>query len=299
LIYRNTNYKNDFKPETKKSNFLYSYFFLPSEKIDAITTVYAFCKNSDDIVDEYEISLHDKLLILNKWREDFRKSLDGIYTSELFRNLHKIIRNFNIPTQPFEMLLDGMEIDIAKTRYNDFDELKDYCYKVASSVGLISIEIFGYKNKDTVRFAENLGIALQLTNIIRDVKKDINQNRIYIPITDMDMFNYKNEDFINSVYDERFIKLMDFECARAKEYYSLANKYLPIEDKGLMFSARIMQHIYFSLLKKIERLDYNVYKTKIRISKYRKFLIAYGVFLKYSILYNIKDSRVFPVGCLE
>jgi phytoene synthase len=131
------------------------------------------------------------------------------------------------------------------------------------------------------------------------VKRDILQNRIYIPEEDMARFGYSKNDFIRNVYDERFVKLMDFECSRAKEYYELANKYLTKEDKGLMFSARIMQHIYFSLLKKIERLDYNVYKTKVRISKFRKLFIAYGVFLKYKILYNVKDKRVIPAGCSD
>ena len=289
---------SDFKPVTKKSNFLYSYFFLPAEKIDAITTVYAFCRKSDDIVDD-EKPVEEKLMLLNKWRDEFRKSLKGEYTSDLFENLHKTITKFNIPEESFYLLLDGMEMDIIKSKYLNFAELKDYCYKVASTVGLISIEIFGYKNDETKLFAENLGIALQLTNILRDVKRDILQNRIYIPEEDMARFGYSKNDFIRNVYDERFVKLMDFECSRAKEYYELANKYLTKEDKGLMFSARIMQHIYFSLLKKIERLDYNVYKTKVRISKFRKLFIAYGVFLKYKILYNVKDKRVIPAGCSD
>lgn len=289
---------SDFKPVTKKSNFLYSYFFLPAEKIDAITTVYAFCRKSDDIVDD-EKPVEEKLMLLNKWRDEFRKSLKGEYASDLFENLHRTITKFNIPEEPFEELLDGMEIDIVKSRYSNFSELRDYCYKVASTVGLISIEIFGYKNDKTKLFAENLGIALQLTNIMRDVKRDILQNRIYIPEEDMARFGYSKNDFIRNVYDERFIKLMDFECSRAKEYYELANKFLTKEDKGLMFSARIMQHIYFSLLKKIERLDYNVYKTKVGVSKFRKFLIAYGVFVKYKVLYNVKDYRDFPVISTE
>lgn len=289
---------SDFKPVTRKSNFLYSYFFLPAEKIDAITTVYAFCRKSDDIVDD-EKPVEEKLILLNNWRVDFRKSLKGEYSSDLFENLHRTITKFNIPEEPFEELLDGMEIDIIKSNYSNFSELRDYCYKVASTVGLISIEIFGYKNDKTKLFAENLGIALQLTNIMRDVKRDILQNRIYIPEEDMARFGYSKNDFIRNVYDERFVKLMDFECSRAKEYYELANKYLTKEDKGLMFSARIMQHIYFSLLKKIERLDYNVYKTKVRVSKFRKFLIAYGVFLKYKVLYNVKDYRDFPVISTE
>lgn len=289
---------SDFKPATRKSNFLYSYFFLPAEKIDAITTVYAFCRKSDDIADD-EKPVGEKLLLLNKWRDEFRKSLNGEYASDLFENLHKTIIKFNIPEKPFELLLDGMEMDIVKSKYSDFTELKDYCYKVASTVGLISIEIFGYKNEKTKLFAENLGIALQLTNIIRDVKRDIMQNRIYIPLEDIKKFGYDEADFVNNVYDDRFIKLMDFECSRAKEFYELANKYLTKEDKGLMFSARIMQHIYFSLLRKIENLDYNVYKTKVKISRLRKFFIAYGVYLKYKILYNVKDVRDIPVISTE
>ncbi len=280
--------------ETKKSNFSYSNYFLPKEKIDAMKIIYSFCRISDDIVDDISVSVENRLSCINRWRDSLSDTLNGKPGPDILISLYEIINRFNIPHKPFYDLIDGMQLDLVKTRYETFDELKEYCYKAASSVGLMSIEVFGYNNEKTKLFAENLGIALQLTNILRDVRKDLTLGRIYLPLNDMQRFNYSEQELIANEFNNSFIELMRYETAVAKSFYESANSYLSKEDKGLQFSARIMQHIYYSILLQIEKMNYNVFNYTARISKFRKFLIAYGVFLKYKLLYNFKDKRVIP-----
>lgn len=285
---------DDINKVTKKSNFSYSNYFLPKEKIEAMKVIYSFCRISDDIVDDITVSAENRLSCINSWRESLSQTLNGKPGPDILIKLYDIINKFNIPHKPFYDLIDGMQMDLEKTRYETFAELKDYCYKAASSVGLMSIEVFGYNNEKTKLFAENLGIALQLTNILRDVRKDLTLGRIYLPINDMRRFNYSEQELIANEFNNSFIELMRYETAVAKGFYESANSYLSKEDKGLQFSARIMQHIYYSILLQIEKMNYNVFNYTAKISKFRKFLIAYGVFLKYKLLYNFKDKRVIP-----
>lgn len=177
-----------------------------------------------------------------------------------------------------------MELDLNKNRYKTFDELKDYCYKVASTVGLMTIPVFGYKNKTTEEYAVNLGIALQLTNIIRDVKTDAERGRIYLPLNDLENFKYTENELFDNVYNENFINLIKFEIEQAKKYYSLADKKLHREDKSTLFTARAMEYIYYRLLDKIEQAEFNVFKEKIRVSNIDKLFISSAVWLKYKLL---------------
>ncbi|MBL8007717.1 MAG: squalene/phytoene synthase family protein [Ignavibacteria bacterium] len=271
-----------------KSSFLYSFSFLPKEKNDAINIVYAFCRKTDDIVDD-ESEPDVKAARIKEWRNELEKALnEGDSIFPLLKKVAAVVRKFNIPVFPFYELINGMEMDLKKHRYNNFSELADYCFKVASTVGLMSIEIFGYKNEKTREFAINLGIALQLTNIIRDVKADAEAGRIYIPLEDMRHFSYTEKELLNNVYNDNFKRLMKFECNRARYFYEEANKNLTKEDKGLMFSARIMEMIYFRVLKKIERNNYNIFEGKVGISLLSKAAITAGVFLKYRIFYGFE-----------
>jgi phytoene synthase len=274
-----------------KTNFLYSFSLLPKEKNDAINTVYAFCRRTDDIVDDETVKDELKFKRIHEWREEFEKSLTGISKYSLLNKLNTIIKRFNIPVEPFFQLIKGMEMDLQVKRYKTFEELYDYCYCAAATVGLMCIEIFGYRNSKTKDFAVNLGIALQLTNILRDLKKDAVNGRIYLPAEDLKKFGYSEEDLLASRYNNSFIELMKFECARARSYYEKANSYLTKEDKGLMFAARIMEHIYFSLLEKIEKMNYNVFDNFAKVSKFKKLFITFGVFFKYRLLYNFNDPR--------
>ena len=210
----------------------------------------------------------------------------------LLNNLNKVIKKFNIPAEPFFDLINGVEMDLKKNRYNTFSELMEYCFNVASTVGLMSIEIFGYNNPKTKDFAINLGIALQLTNILRGIKTDAQNGRIYIPLEDLRRFNYNEKSLMENKYNDEFIRLMKYECERARYFYNEADSQLSEEDKGLMFAARIMEHIYFRVLNKIERNNYNVFDEKIRVSKIKKLLIAAGVFIKYKLFYSFDENSL-------
>jgi len=275
------------KEITKKSNssFYYAFNLLPQEKREAMNTVYAFCRQTDDIVDTGSETSDLKYEKLRKWRIELEKSLDGYSDYQILNKLASTIQKFNIPLEPFFELLIGMEMDLQKNRYLTFEDLQLYCYRVASTVGLMCIEIFGYKHASTRDFAVNLGIALQLTNILRDVKKDADKGRIYLPQEDLKKYGYAEKDLLNSTYNENFQNMMKFEVQRAKEYFDKATNSLNLEDKKAMFAARAMQHIYYRMLNKIVDADYDVYRTKIRISKFKKVGISLGVWAKYRLVY--------------
>lgn len=223
---------------------------------------------------------------LTEWKENLISSFDYESENNLLNELSKEIKKFNIPKEPFFDLIDGMKNDLQKDRYNTFDELRNYCYSVASTVGLMTIPIFGYKEKSTVNYAIDLGIALQLTNIIRDVKSDALRGRIYLPLEDLRKYNYTEKELFEFTYNENFIELLKFESDRARSFYRSADNYLSSTDKPSMFPARAMQYIYYRLLDKIEQENYNVFKKKIRVSNFNKLFIAISVYLKYKIMPN-------------
>jgi phytoene synthase len=238
-----------------KSSFYYAFNLLPTEQRDAMNTVYAFCRQTDDIVDESAGTDELKYEKLRKWRMELEKSLNGLSDYPILNKLSGTIQKFNIPLEPFFDLLKGMEMDLQKKRYITFNDLRTYCYNVASTVGLMCIEIFGYRHPSAKDFAVNLGIALQLTNILRDIKKDAEKGRIYLPKEDLEKFNYNESDSLN------------------------------LEDKKAMFAARAMQHIYYRMLNKIVDADYDVYNNQIKISTFKKVGISLGVWAKYRIVY--------------
>ena len=267
------------------SSFYYAFNLLPVEKRDAMNTVYAFCRKTDDIVDTENESDEIKYEKLHKWRVELEKSIHGHSDYQLLNKLGKTITQFNIPTDPFFELLKGMEMDLQKKRYVTFEDLQLYCYRVASTVGLMCIEIFGYKHKSAKDFAIDLGIALQLTNILRDVKKDSLNGRIYLPQEDLQKFNYSEEQLFNQTYNGNFQSLMQYEVNRAEMFFEGATKALNLDDKYSMFAARAMQHIYHKILEKIINANYDVYHKNIKVSKVEKVGIAVGVWAKYSLVY--------------
>jgi 15-cis-phytoene synthase len=269
-----------------KSSFYYAFNLLPTAKRDAMNTVYAFCRQTDDIVDEGNDSQILKYEKLRKWRIELDKSLTGVSDYPIINKLASTIKKFNIPLEPFFDLMRGMEMDLQNTRYLTFEDLRVYCYSVASTVGLMGIEIFGYKHPTTRDFAVNLGIALQLTNILRDVKKDAQKGRIYLPLEDLHRFNYNETDLMNGVYNENFTSMMKYQVERAKKYFDKATACLNKEDKKAMFAARAMQHIYSRMLNKIVAANYDVYNKQIKISRFKKGGISLGVWAKYSLVYK-------------
>ena len=266
---------------TRESNssFTISFPLLPREQRDALNTVYAFCRRTDDIVDEIEDpSL--RVLLLKKWREELGLALNGTSEYVLLNQLHIVAKKFKIPVQYFYELIEGVEMDLSKTRYQTFEELKEYCTHVASSVGLMCVGIFGARNEKTKEYAMNLGIAMQLTNIIRDVKEDAKSGRIYLPLEDLQRFNYSEKELLNNVYNENFVALMKYETQRAQEFYDQVKHSTPREDKRSMLAAKIMERIYFHTLIRIKKFRYNVFERKYSLPKYLRVLIAMKYWVK-------------------
>lgn len=268
-----------------KSSFYYAFNLLPEDKRDAMNTVYAFCRKTDDIVDENRDSTDLKYEKLRKWRIEFEKSFSGHSEFALLNKLGTTISKFNIPLDPFFELIKGMEMDLQKDRYKSFEDLQLYCYRVASTVGLMCIEIFGYKHPSTKKFAVDLGIALQMTNILRDIGKDAKNGRIYLPQEDLKRFNYSEQEIMSLIYNDNFKDLMIYETARAKNYFNSATSNLDLDDKKTMFAAKAMQHIYYKMLEKIIAAEYDVYNNDIKVSKFEKVGIAVGVWAKYNLVY--------------
>lgn len=256
-----------------RSNFYYAFVFLPRIKRDAIIATYAFSRHTDDLVDDAP-SRETAAQNLSNWRAETHACFGGKPHHPITANLHKALKHFNIPKEHFLELIDGVEMDLDKNRYQTFGELYEYCYRVASIVGLICIEIFGYTKRASQDYAVNLGIALQLTNILRDIKSDAMNDRIYLPLEDLRRFDYPERDLFAGVATSRFRDLMAYQCGRAWNYYGKAADSLPEEDRRSLFPAEIMGCIYSRLLSRIEAVDYNVYEHPIRVNNLKKLGIA-------------------------
>ena len=262
-----------------RSNFYYAFVFLPRTKRDAIFATYAFSRHTDDLVDD-AASRETAARNLSNWRAETHACFDGRPQHPITANLHKALKHFKIPKEHFLKLIDGVEMDLVKNRYQTFGDLYEYCYRVASIVGLICIEIFGYTKRASQDYAVNLGIALQLTNILRDIKTDASRDRIYLPLEDLKRFNYPENDLFAGISTSRFRNLMQFQCRRARSYYKKAAQCLPEEDRQSLFPAEIMGCIYSRLLSRIEAVNYNVYHHPIRVNNLNKLGIALELCLR-------------------
>ena len=240
------------KQKTKESHssFLSAFIFLKKEKREALTALYAYCREVDDIADEcldHEIASKK----LNWWREEVERLFKGAPQHPVSKALHPFLSHFNLSKNYFIEIIDGMEMDVKFNRYKSFEQLELYCYRVASCVGILSAHIFGFKNKDTLTFAKNLGIALQLTNIIRDLGEDARRGRIYIPLDELKKLGVSEEEIISLKNSEKIKILVQNQSDRAKKFYDLASKTLPIEDKKSQKISLVMGNIYYVLLKEI------------------------------------------------
>ena len=245
------------------SNFYYAFMLLPAERRRALHAVYAFCRFIDDIADDE--STGDAASLLNRWREELDRVYGGTPTRAISRALADSARHFNIPRQYFEEIIAGVEMDLTRKRYANFEQLRRYCYRVASAVGLICIEIFGYTNPAAREYAEKLGIAFQLTNILRDVKEDAERGRIYLPLEDLARFDVTEEEILHTVYSPNFVRLMEFEAARAQDFYREAEVALPAEDRSSLLTAEAMRLIYGALLDRIVRSNYRVLDRRLSL----------------------------------
>ncbi|MCO5251795.1 MAG: squalene/phytoene synthase family protein [Candidatus Kapabacteria bacterium] len=284
------NYENVEPPKLERSNFLYSFKLLPKEERNAITSVYAFCSYIDDIVDGSpninNKSVQKKLDRLSWWENEIEKIYATRTLSPILFPFQAAIYRFDIPKQYFLTLIDGVRTDLIRNRYETFDELKHYCYSVAGIVGLISIEIFGHRYEETKNYAVNLGYALQMTNILRDVKHDKDRGYIYLPQEDLDRFGITESDIFEERYNDNFIEMMRFQTGRAREYFHKARTFLRPDEKPTIIAAEIMDSIYYRLLEKIELSEYDVFRRRIRVSALHKFMITMKHWLSVKMLIN-------------
>jgi 15-cis-phytoene synthase len=254
------------------SNFYYAFMLLPAERRRALHAVYAFCRFIDDITDGEPTD--DPRALLARWREELGNVFGGTPSRAISRALGDNVGRFGIPRRYFEELIDGVEMDLTQRRYQSFLDLNLYCRRVASAVGLICIEIFGYRNPSTRVYAEQLGIACQLTNIIRDVREDAGRGRIYLPLEDLARFGVTEEEILNSSYTPRFRSLMEFQATRARKYYCAAEDALCREDRRSMLAAEAMRLIYAALLERIARTNYRVFDRRVCLSAGRKLCLV-------------------------
>jgi phytoene synthase len=254
------------------SNFYYAFKLLPAQRRRALYATYAFCRFVDDIADDSNV--REPAALLERWREELDRVYEGEPAHAISRALADSVRRFAIPRRYFEEIIDGVEMDLARKRYRTFEELRLYCYRVASAVGLVCIEIFGYRNPQARIYAENLGIAFQLTNIIRDVREDAERGRIYLPLEDLERFDVKQAEVLSHQHSARFERLMEFEANRAQEFYALAEQALPQEDRTSLLTAEAMRLIYSALLRRIVKSRYRVMDGKLRLSAPHKILLV-------------------------
>ena len=260
------------------SNFYYSFLALPSEKRKALYSIYALCRCLDDVADKSVNRLEASESLL-RWTNEIINMYKGTPAHPVTVELKPYIDKYCIPQKYFLELVKGVEMDLTTNRYQTFDELHKYCYRVASVVGLICAEVFGYKNAETLGYAVDLGIAMQLTNILRDIKADAAMGRIYLPAEDLRKFNYTETELFSSQYNKAFVELMKFEAQRAWSYYKRAQETLPREDRKAMVAGEIMRAIYSRILDKIEASNYNVYSSTPQLSKLHKIYIAFSTWI--------------------
>lgn len=263
------------------SSFYYSFIFLPKQKREAINALYAFCREVDDIADEC-IDFNVALVKLNWWRAEIENLFGQNPQHPVTKALAPHIQPFNLSQEYFIEIIDGMEMDLNFNRYADFKQLQLYCYRVASVVGYLSAQIFGVSHRNTLKFAHDLGMALQLTNIIRDVGEDARRNRIYLPLDEMAQFGVSEEDLLKSRESEAVKNLLEFQITRAESFYDRALNLLPKEDKKQQRAGLMMAAIYRTLLREIKADGAEkVLNSKTSLGSLRKILIATRVWLHH------------------
>jgi phytoene synthase len=261
------------------SSFYYSFLFLPPERRQAITALYAFCREVDDVVDETS----DQQIAhttLAWWRQEVARMLAGEPTHPVTKALQPQMAAFGLSGEHLLAVIDGMEMDLTQTRYLDFKALERYCWHVASVVGLMSARIFGITDERTLQYAEKLGLAFQLTNIIRDVGEDARRGRIYLPISELQQFGVTAADLLNAKHSASFEQLMRFQTERAQRYYDEAFALLPKQDRRAQRAGLIMAAIYRALLDEIARDGFHVLRHKISLTPLRKLWLAWKTWVR-------------------
>jgi phytoene synthase len=257
------------------SNLALAFILLPKAKRQGMTALYAFCREVDDVADDESAPVEQRRAALAAWRDDIARACSGGAPQfPVNRELQPIIAAHKLPFALFDELIRGVEMDLDIKRYETCEHLEQYCYRVASVVGLLSIEIFGYKNPACREYAQHLGQALQLTNILRDVRTDAERGRIYLPLEELARFKVSPDEILRFEYSERFRQLAAAVAARARHFYQLARQTLPREDRRAMAAAELMGSVYWRLLRKLEARQFDVFGPRpTRLSKGQKLLL--------------------------
>jgi phytoene synthase len=256
-----------------RSNFFYAFLCLPRPQREALYAVYAFCRIVDDAVDVGRDRAAQRKE-LARWRAEIAQVFEGSPEHPAAQRLQEAVKIFPIPREALEEIIAGVEMDLERSAYATFEDLYPYCYRVASAVGLCCIEIFGYTDVRAREYAVNLGVALQLTNIMRDVQPDALAGRVYLPQEDFERFGIVADDLAAGRYTPAFVRLMEYQAARARAYYERAWAALPRADQRTLFAAEIMGRTYFALLETIERRRFRVFGGRVSVPTPRKLGIA-------------------------
>ncbi|MEI8288040.1 MAG: presqualene diphosphate synthase HpnD [Verrucomicrobiota bacterium] len=267
------------------SNLALAFVLLPREKRDAMFALYAFCRAVDDVADEDSVPVEKRREQLVAWREDIRRSCEN-KTPEFILNqeFQPVIQRFQLPFSLLDELIKGCEMDLDTQRYADYELLELYCYRVASAVGLLSIKIFGHQHPACRDYAIYLGKALQLTNILRDVKNDAARGRIYLPQSEMAKFHVSETEILDAKYSDRYFALAESVAGRAREFYQLARKTLPAGDRKAMVAAELMGSVYWRLLEKLEASRFDVFGSQaVKLGKPQKLALVFRSWLRFSV----------------
>ena len=266
------------------SNLALAFVLLPKAKRDGMSALYAFCREVDDVADDESRPLPQRREQLAAWRADVRRAC-GTETPQFLvnRELQPVIRQYHLAFEQFDALLQGVEMDLDIKRYENYEQLELYCYRVASVVGLLSIEVFGYQNPACREYAVWLGKALQLTNILRDVRSDAQRGRIYLPLSELARFKVSPEEILRLEYSPRFFELANSVAQRARHFYRLARETLPAADRRSMIAAELMGSVYWRLLCKLERRRFDVFGPELtRLNKGQKALLILRSWLRFA-----------------
>jgi phytoene synthase len=256
----------------RKTTFYYSFLVLPRDERRAIIAVWDFCRAVDDAVDESRTGCREAVQF---WRAELARCYEGkAAETRQGRQLQPFIAQFDLPRRAFDDVVDGVAMDLDRTRYETFDELLEYCRRVASAVGMICIRIFGCRSPQAAEYALNLGVALQLTNIIRDVKDDLRMGRVYLPLEDLKAAGCTVKDLEADRPSAAVRRLLEFECRRARDFYQKAIEARPEEDRMRLVAAEIMRVVYFATLRRVEERNYDVFAGRIRLRRPEQAVIA-------------------------
>jgi len=265
------------------SNLALAFILLPRPRRDAMSALYAFCREVDDVADDESVPTEQRRARLAAWREDIRRAVENQTPRQVInQEFQPIIHQFHLPFALFDELIKGCEMDLDTKRYENYEQLELYCHRVASVVGLLSIEIFGYHNPACRDYAIYLGKALQLTNILRDVRTDAGRGRIYLPQSELGRFDVPEKEIFAFKYTANYRALAASVASRAKNYYQLARQALPPEDRKAMVAAELMGSVYWQLLKKLEANGFNVFgEHPIRLPKAQKLVLIFRAWLRF------------------